>query len=154
MKAFMNENGTCNSYYAVYYRDWSFDRFVEACGVKAQPIKGVYAPSSYTDAQKFVYYLKHDFAAYLADIYARYDFNPRLDGLEHVFERFCNEWDFSDYYKDVFNQRPHLPSEFYLYALGYTDVRVHVWDKRIQPDFEEAVWSAGAYRDYMLENRL
>lgn len=149
-----NSKGECTSYYA-YLGDWSFDKFYKACQTtRPLPIKGVYPNKNASEEERFVIYLKTAFRDYLADAYANYD--CRYVSLRELFSRFASDYLFSDWYKDTFNQRPHLDADFYLYAMGYHDVRDSVaWtfcdSHEFSEDVEEAVKSAEAYRTYLLE---
>lgn len=151
-RQFINENGQCTSYYACYLGDWSFDRFVEVCKTtKALPIKGVHPSRNATTEEYFVACLKADFRDYKERL--ERDFDMSRASLEDVFERFSREYNFSDWYKDAFNQRPHLEASFYLYAMGYENVGgLRFCMPPFSEDVAEAVWSAKEYRKY-LESR-
>lgn len=149
MRELFNSKGECNSYYA-YLGDWSYDKFYMACQkTKALPkVKGVHPSSNASAEECFIAYLKRDFALYKADIELNYD--CRFVSLEEIFRRFANEWLFSDFYKDTFNQRPHLDASFYLYAMGYENVGgLRFCMPPFSQDVEDAIWSARAYRTHL-----
>lgn len=147
MYSIFNSKGECTSYYA-YLGDWSFDKFFKACqSTKALPIKGVHPSRNASDEECFVAYLKRDFADYLADFAIKYSYR----NLEEVFKCYCRETCFSDWYKDTFDQRPHLDSSFYLYAMGYKEVGgIRFCMSPFSEEVEDAVASAEAYRAYLL----
>ena len=148
-KQFINAKGECTSYYACYLGDWSYDLFFKACETtKALPIKGVYPSRNASDEKRFVAFLKSDFKDYKENLEREYD--TTYLSLEDVFERFCREYNFSDWYKDTFNQRPHLDASFYLYAMGYENVGgLRFCMSPFADDVEEALWSAKEYRKYL-----
>ena len=44
----------------------------------------------------------------------------RYDGwIGNAFARVLINWNFSDYYKDTYGQRPHLSMWYYVHALGF-----------------------------------
>lgn len=80
--------------------DWSFDLFAQAMdSVKALPLAhGVRPSANLTDEQVFAVYVKTaikfaDFEHYSVD-----------DAIRYALE----DMNFSDWYKDTFNQRPHF----------------------------------------------
>jgi len=100
--------------------DWTFDYFMEdARAYHETPCKGIYPDSS--DYRKyFMVTFKNrarDFKAkwlknhpYLYDKYDGY--------IGDAFGRTLTDW-FSDFYKDAYGQRPHLPTWFYVHAVGF-----------------------------------
>lgn len=87
--------------------DWSFDRFAEAMdSVEALPMRhGVRPSRNLSDEQIFCVYVKT--AIKFADFDAYYD-------VEDAIKEALYEMNFSDWYKDTFNQRPH----FGVYLVG------------------------------------
>lgn len=150
---FLNADGKCNSYYACYYGDWTYDKFYATCQrTKALPLsRGVYMPATASYEEKFVARLKRDFADFLED--NKDAFMP-YTRLEEKFEYFAQEYCFSDMYKDAFNQRPHLEARFYCHALGYeVEHRILTlggYNPTIEEDADDAIFSAEAYRAYLL----
>lgn len=81
--------------------DWSFDMFADAMdSVKALPMRhGVRPARNLSDAQILCVYVKT--AIKFADIDAYWD-------VEDAIKDALYQMNFSDWYKDVFNQRPHF----------------------------------------------
>ena len=102
------------------FADWTYDMFLEdAKAYKATPIKGVYPRRDATYREYFMVTLKgyvRDFKAkWLESHTGMYD---RYDGwIGDAFAQELNDW-FSDFYKDAYNQRPHLDAWYYVHALG------------------------------------
>ena len=147
MRTLFNAKGECTSAYACYYGDWTIDKFFKTCqNVKPLPIKGVHVGQNATEQERFCIELKTAFK----------DFCAKWDGsLEDLFKSFSCDYNFSDWYKEVFNQRPHLPVEFYLYAMGYESVGgIRFCMPPFKNDVDDAVWSAKAYRQYLHEKAV
>lgn len=112
--------------------DWSFDQFVADCNsYKALPIKGVYCRRGASDNEVFIATLKRICNEYIADNTQRFTYVNERNGYTHVdyeemgewlWSYLCHEIYISDWYKDVYNQRPHLDKDLYLWALGYHDM--------------------------------
>ena len=107
--------------------DWTFDMFLEDCkSYKALPIKGVRCPKGASDRERFIASVKlhcNEFVeankqAFTNEhgILLRYELG---EALKQSLDRSLY---FSDYYKDVYNQRPHLDRDLYLTALGFGDL--------------------------------
>ena len=81
--------------------DWSFDKFAEAMdSVEALPMaRGVRPSANLSDEQRFCVYVKTAIKFADFDIYYSTD-----DAIKCILE----DMYFSDWYKDVFNQRPHF----------------------------------------------
>ena len=101
--------------------DWTYDMFVEdAKKYQAKPMRGIYCSSRASDREKFMTWFKgcaRDFKeAWLKEHDGRmYD---RYDGyIGDAFKRELPDMCFSDYYKDVYNQRPHLDRWYYIHLL-------------------------------------
>lgn len=105
--------------------DWSFDMFVDAMNsVQALPMQhGVRPSRNLTDVQRFAVYVKT--AIKFADFDAYYSVDDAiLCTLEDML--------FSDWYKDMFNQRPHFDWALVgalcgVYGSTYS---IMVWDRR------------------------
>lgn len=101
--------------------DWTYDLFHEdSIKYKATPIKGVYPRSTADEREQFMVWFKNaarDFEETWNKTHAhRYD---RYDGwIGDAFARTLGDLCFSDYYKDTYNQRPHLPTWFYVTVTG------------------------------------
>lgn len=101
--------------------DWTFDLFMEDCSLyKATPIKGVHCRRDASDREKFMVWFKNRARDYLEKWNKSHDgLYDRYDG--YIGDRFAEDLDkmlFSDFYKETYNQRPHLPRWFYVHALG------------------------------------
>ena len=101
--------------------DWTFDLFMEDCNLyKATPIKGVHCRRDASDREKFMVWFKNRARDYLEKWNKSHDhLYDRYDG--YIGDRFAEDLDkmlFSDFYKETYNQRPHLPRWFYVHALG------------------------------------
>ena len=101
--------------------DWTFDRFVEdSKKYSATPIKGVYSSSDADYRESFMRWFKNEARDFEADwmkthksLYDRYD-----GWIGDAFAERLSDMCFSDIYKDAYNQRPHLPSWYYIHAVG------------------------------------
>ena len=83
-------------------QDWTYDMFLEdAKTYTALPIKGVHCRANASWRERFMRDLK----------------TLARDG--DAFERALINWDFSDYYKDTYGQRPHLSMWYYVQAFGF-----------------------------------
>ena len=83
--------------------DWSFDRFADAMdSVNALPMEhGVRPSANLSDEQRFCVYVKT--AMKFADFS---DYRHTDETIKEV----LYDMNFSDWYKDTFNQRPHFDS--------------------------------------------
>ena len=101
--------------------DWTYDLFVEDAGkYNATPRKGVHCNSNASERESFMVWFKNcarDFKAkWVAEGRTMYD---RCHGwIGDAFARELGRTCFSDYYKDAYNQRPHLPAWYYVQATG------------------------------------
>lgn len=102
--------------------DWTYDMFLDdAMAYKATPIKGVHCSSDASYRKQFMVWFKNcarDFKdAWLKDHKFIYD---RYDGyIGDAFAKRLSDMCFSDFYKDTYGQRPHLPAWFYVHAIGF-----------------------------------
>lgn len=104
-------------------QDWTYDMFLEDVKIyTALPIKGVHCRANASWRERFMRDLKtfvRDFEKKWLEEHDghRYD---RCDGwIGNDFERAMFDWDFSDYYKDAYGQRPHLSMWYYVHAFGF-----------------------------------
>lgn len=103
--------------------DFTFDMFVETLGTcKALPLAhGVYRNFGDDCASEFCTWLlteAKEFKTHWSALYGDKRYADRL----YIGNAFMNyiDWSFfSDYYKDAFNQRPHLDRDLYVSALGF-----------------------------------
>lgn len=95
-------------------RDWTYDLYLQ--DVK---VYGMEDKSNGEDYNAyFVAYLKRAAARFLEEWKKQHD--GKLYDHGYVGDAFANkirEW-FSDFYKDTYRQRPHLPMWFYVHPLG------------------------------------
>lgn len=103
--------------------DWTFDEFVaDMESVKALPMRrGVYSAKNLTERQKFCQRIKTEAKYFAQDnsdngTYLKYSY----DYVGDAFARELEGW-FSDWYKDVYNQRPHFD---YAYVAMLCDLPV------------------------------
>jgi hypothetical protein len=95
-------------------QDWTYDLYVR--DVKTYGAEDKSNGENYN--AYFVAYMKRAAARFLANWKEQHD--GKLYDLEYVgdaFARSIREW-FSDFYKDTYRQRPHLPMWFYVHPLG------------------------------------
>lgn len=101
--------------------DWTFDLFMEDSKLyKATAMKGVHCRSNASARESFMVWFKNQARDFKTEwekthkgLYDSYD--------GYIGDCFASELDdmcFSDFYKDTYNQRPHLPRWFYVQALG------------------------------------
>jgi hypothetical protein len=100
--------------------DWTYDLFMEDASLyNAKPIKGVHCASDASDRERFMTWLK-DLARDFEAEWRKEHNNHLFDGCQwagEVFAQLLREACFSDYYKDTYGQRPHLPMWFYVQAV-------------------------------------
>lgn len=100
--------------------DWTFDYFMEdSKAYHATPFKGVTCEDTSNYRKYFMVWFKNaarDFKEkWLKSHQFLYD---KYDGwIGDAFGRTLTDW-FSDFYKDAYGQRPHLPVWFYVQAVG------------------------------------
>lgn len=95
-------------------QDWTYDLFIRDIERFGDEDK-----SGGTDYNEgFVSYLKRNAKRFLDDWKKKHD-GKLYDGgyVGDAFAERILDW-FSDYYKDTYNQRPHLPMWFYVHPLG------------------------------------
>lgn len=105
-------------------QDWSFDLFKGDSELyKATPRKGVYPRSSASYREYFMVTLKGYVRDFIEEWNKKHEgrWYDRRDGyIGDAFahqDMFRNGF-FSDFYKDAYNQRPHLNIWFYINSLG------------------------------------
>ena len=102
--------------------DWSFDMFADAMNsVEALPMAhGVRPSANLSDEQRFCVYVKT--AIKYADFDSYYD-------EEDAIKEALYDINFSDWYKDIFNQRPHFGAWLVgaLCGIQTTDWRISRW---------------------------
>lgn len=104
-----------------YVNDWTYDLFFEDSKLyKAMPRKGVYPRRNASDRERFMIWLKNAVRDFRAEWKAagRNDWDLRRGWIGDAFAAQLGKMGFSDYYKDVYNQRPHLETWYYVHAIG------------------------------------
>lgn len=102
--------------------DWTYDLFMEdAKKYNATPQKGVYCPSNADYRQYFMTSFKNYARDFRKEWEKTHDGNyDKYEGwIGDAFARSFDDWCFSDFYKEAYNQRPHLPRWFYVRAVGF-----------------------------------
>lgn len=101
--------------------DWTFDYFMEDAKLyNATAIKGVYPNRNASDREKFMVWFKNFARDFKIDWLKKYKkiyvfpYGYCGDAFKKALYNSC----FSDYYKDVYNQRPHLDYWYYVQATG------------------------------------
>ena len=98
--------------------DWTFDRFMADCQTfKGLPIRGVHCRKGASAEEVFVANIKLICREWLEKNSERY-----YNTADALWYYLLNEVYFSDWYKDTYNQRPHLDGDLYLWALGFGDL--------------------------------
>lgn len=140
--------------------DWTFDLFMEDVALyKATPIKGVHCRKDASDREAFMVWLKNavrDFRIEFENEYGNTCYNRNGSYIEHThyigdfFGRELRNYYFSDFYKDTYGQRPHLPIWFYVHALGL-EMQDDVPMLFCSSPIEDAIESAKSYRKALYE---
>lgn len=100
--------------------DWSYDRFMEDAKLyRATPMKGVNCRRNASDREQFMTWFKNCARDFSQEWFKTHE-HPydKYDG--YIGDAFMSEFSdmcFSDYYKDTYNQRPHLARWYYVQAL-------------------------------------
>lgn len=95
--------------------DWTYDEFLADV---AQYGKDEDDPSNYR--AYFIGYLKRSVERFLAKWNRAHDGKLYAKGYGWAGDEFADGWldGFSDFYKEAYGQRPHLPNWFYIHPLG------------------------------------
>lgn len=120
--------------------DWTFDKFAEDMNsVKALPMRrGVRSASNLTEGQKFCQQVK-TWAKFFKEDNLVYG-NTYTAGHEYIGDAFKWELDcFSDWYKDIYGQRPHFPYQYISILCGL-------------PVSGEIGFCGGGYRELMQDH--
>ena len=100
--------------------DWTYDMFFEdSTKYDATPMKGVYPNPKASDREKFMTWFKNLARDFRAEWHKAglNDYDRFYGYIGDAFINSLHESIFSDYYKDVYGQRPHLDSWFYVRVL-------------------------------------
>lgn len=102
-------------------RDWTYDVFHTAMEqYEGTPQKGVHCREDASDIEQFVTWFKNQARDFREQWLGEYN-SEYVFGIGWIGDAFEEDFDwdwFSDYYKDVFGQRPHLPRWYYIHPLG------------------------------------
>lgn len=133
--------------------DWSFDMFMEDVNRYEGRRRGIHCSSKASDREQFMTWLKteaNEFKAkWLKDHNGRlYD---RYDGWagDRFAMNLCKGF-FSDFYKDVYCQRPHLPIWYYVHSVNLPMSEDTARTFCAYP-IEEAVDEAKRNREWLIE---
>lgn len=127
--------------------DWTMDEFAEDCKkYSALAIKGVHCRKDASSREIFVRSLKRDFKKFLEE--EGDSFSPYTH-IDEKFRYFADKWLFSDYYKDVYGQRPHCPAEMYVVALGFKSDKIRFCMPSAEADLEDYIKSAKRVKEQM-----
>ena len=107
--------------------DWTYDMFIEdSKKYNATPIKGVHCSRNASAEECFMTWFKNcarDFRIKW-ESKGRRDYDDRYGYIGDAFAKDIIAYDcFSDYYKDTYGQRPHLPMWFYIRAIKNMPMR-------------------------------
>lgn len=133
--------------------DWTYDEFMKDSELyKGTPIKGVHCRKDASYNEQFMTWFKNlarDFREeWLKDHQYEYD---NCDGwIGDSFADILGDACFSDYYKDTYGQRPHLPRWFYVQAIGLP-MNEDVSRKFCARPVEDAIRSAKRNREVCYE---
>ena len=129
-----------------YAQDWTYDLYLEDMRkYTALPIKGVRPKASASDREVFIRTLKMIARDFLTEWAKNWGGPHRHNGIDWPggeFEWHLRELCFSDWYKDTYGQRPHLPAWYYIHPLGLN----HGWDTVM-------AWDSHGSLDTPLEKR-
>lgn len=101
--------------------DWTYDLFIEDVNrYNATPRRGVYPRRNASEREKFMAWLKGCVRDFRSEWQAsgRRDYNDTYGWIGDAFAGELRAMCFSDYYKEVYNQRPHLNRWYYIHAMG------------------------------------
>ena len=96
-------------------QDWTYDKYVEDIKLYGSDFED---SSNYTGY--FMGFMKRSVERFLTKWNAAHDGKLYAKGYGYAGDAFVNslgDW-FSDFYKDAYGQRPHLPMWFYIHPLG------------------------------------
>lgn len=100
--------------------DWSYDLFYDDMKkYNATPRKGVHCSSNADSRESFVVWFKNEARDFKADWIenGKKMYDPYEGWIGDAFARILSDMCFSDFYKDTYGQRPHLPVWFYVHLL-------------------------------------
>lgn len=101
--------------------DWTFDLFMEDSRLYHEtPFKGVRCEDISNYRKYFMVWFKNRARDFKEEWLKTHQFlYDKVDGwIGDAFGKTLTDW-FSDFYKDAYGQRPHLPTWFYVQAVGF-----------------------------------
>lgn len=99
------------------YGDWTYDMFFEdAKRYNATPRRGVHCRSDASYREYFMTTMKGTVRDFCLD-WGDCQYDSVLGWIGDAYARELSQW-FSDFYKEAYGQRPHLPVWYYVHALG------------------------------------
>ena len=137
-----------------FAQDWTYDLFMEDVNkYNATPMHGVYPNPNSSDREKFMTWLKGLARDYMLDwnkdhkgLYDRYD-----GYIGDLFKEELVLNNFSDRYKDVYGQRPHLSYWFYIHVIGLPmqeDIARTFCATPVDDAIDEAIYNRNLYSAY------
>lgn len=132
--------------------DFTYDMFMEDAKLyKALPYNGVYASTD-----NYRKYFMRNFKKYAETFKAKWfaTYGKCFDEYHHYIgdafaEEELTDW-FSDFYKDAYGQRPHLPAWFYLQALDGFPSDEDIYRKFCATPVQDAINNAKVVREKLL----
>ena len=106
----------------MYCADWTYDLFMEDAGLyHATPRRGVYPRCDAGIREHFMTWFKGCARDFKSKWYETHEhaYDTRDGYIGDAFARELGKMCFSDFYKDTYNQRPHLSSWYYVRALDF-----------------------------------
>lgn len=138
----------------MFSKDWTFDMFQEDAELyRATPMKGVYPSRNASRREKFMTWFKNLARDFKAEWLKEND-GRLYNGYEYIgdaFEQEIYNSCFSDFYKDTYNQRPHLPIWFYIQATELPHGEDTIRTFCAQP-IRDAVENAKTNREWLMKN--
>ena len=128
--------------------DWTFDMFMEDARAYHETMRGVYYEDTRNYRRYFMVRFKNAARDFKEEWFKthKYQYDSRDGWIGDAFGKTLTDW-FSDFYKDTYNQRPHLPLWFYVQATGLPSIEDTAWTFCATP-IEDAEESAKEVRAY------
>ena len=97
-------------------QDWTYDLYLEDCKKYSADTEDTSQFRAY-----FMGYVKRSVQRFLVKWNGAHDGHLYASGYGWAGDEFASEisdWSFSDFYKEAYGQRPHLPMWYYVHPLG------------------------------------
>ena len=95
-------------------QDWTYDQYLQDVKVYGADFEDSGDYNGY-----FIGYMKRSVQRFLDKWNRAHDGKLYASGYGYAGDKFASDMDwFSDFYKEAYGQRPHLPMWFYIYPLG------------------------------------